>query len=167
METKNELKAVKEFNHPAEKVFSAWTEPEQLKQWWHPMNAKLTEVKNDLKEGGEIEYRFTAGEQESFSITGEYSEVKPNELLVYSWKWHLPHGEDDYKLSVHFISTEAGCRLEVVQENFEHQEQVEPHQQGWEHGLSNLASFLDGGNNSRPAGTINDHIPIVGYGSSE
>jgi uncharacterized protein YndB with AHSA1/START domain len=166
METNNELKAVKEFNHPVDKVYAAWTDAGQLRQWWKPMNAQLTEVKNDLKEGGEIEYRFNINDHDSFTITGQYSEVKPNELLVYSWNWHLPQGDEaDYKLSVKFLENESGCSLEVLQENFREQEQIAPHEQGWQQGLSDLASYLDGGSNSKPAGTIDDHIPVVDYGA--
>jgi uncharacterized protein YndB with AHSA1/START domain len=168
MKMNNELKTVKEFNHPAEKVYAAWTEPEQLKQWWQPMNAKLTQVKNDLNVGGEIEYQFSTEGEEGFNVTGTYSEVVPNERLVYSWVWQLRQNEkEDYQLSVDFASTESGCRLEVRQENFRMQEQLEPHREGWEQGLSSLASYLDRSGTSKPAGTIEDHIPVVDYGEEQ
>lgn len=167
METNNELRAVKEFNHPVETVYSAWTEPRQLKQWWQPMNATLEDVKNDIKESGEIEYRFSTKDQDDFVVTGQYSEVKPNERLVYGWNWKLPNTEEEeYQLTVHFASTDSGTKLEVIQEGFSDQEKIAPHQQGWDRGLSDLASYLDGSSNSRPAGAIDDHIPVVGYGGN-
>lgn len=168
METNHKLTTSKEFNQPAEQVYAAWTEPEQLKQWWKPMNAELKEVINELNTGGKLEYRFTDSELQEFSVDGEYVEVLPNKRLAYSWNWHIPEGEEEsYKLTVNFIRTESGSRIEVLQENFSNEAHLEPHEKGWEQGLRDLADHLNANIMKRPAGTINDHIPIVGYGSQE
>ncbi len=53
------LETSKEFSVPAEQLYEAWTEPEQLKQWWKPIGNQLKEVHNDLKKGGRVAYKFS------------------------------------------------------------------------------------------------------------
>jgi uncharacterized protein YndB with AHSA1/START domain len=166
MESNDKLTLTKEFPVPVEALFQAWTGEEQLKQWWKPMQMQLTEVKNELQEGGDIEYRFTGGAEE-LVITGKYKELRPNEKLVYSWNWQMPNAavqESEYLLTINFQGTDAGSKIEVQQENFANAEAVKPHEQGWTQALDDLASFLGTTSASRPSGTVNDHIDTVDYG---
>ena len=133
----------KEINGTVEAVFAAWTEPEQLKAWWKPMNNKLSEVVNDLKEGGKVDYQFESGK---LHISGEYSEVKPNEVLAYSWNWEFP---DDmvkngaYKLTVHFSGEGDKTTIKVLQEAAENDESLLPTEQGWSDGLEALKNYVE------------------------
>jgi uncharacterized protein YndB with AHSA1/START domain len=128
METSNaSIKIEREFSAPVETVFSAWTEPEELKQWWKPLGSQLNEVRNELKEGGEIEYIFEANGKTSLTIKGNYMEVSPKERLVYTWNWQPQEkelAESDYKLSVLFEDSGEGCRLVITQENFKSKESI-------------------------------------------
>lgn len=136
----------KDFPVSAERLFQAWTSPEELKQWWHPMGNQLTSVTNDLNPGGTVAYRFRNGDNpDEIEISGKYETVKPNEELVYSWIWHLPHqpiGNGDYKLRIRFVPQGQGSRLEVAQENFGSEEAVQPHRDGWEQNLERLKEYL-------------------------
>jgi uncharacterized protein YndB with AHSA1/START domain len=137
----------KEFAVPAERLYQAWTSPEELKRWWHPMGNELTSVTNELKEGGAVQYQFKTGEsEENIKIEGKYETVLPNQQLVYSWIWQLPHqpvGNGDYKLNIRFEPAGNGSRLRVDQENFGSEEAVRPHQEGWEKALEELAAYLE------------------------
>jgi len=147
----NRIEIEKEFDVDVESLFAAWTEPEQLKQWWHPMGESLTDVKNELEEGGAVEYYV--GEA-GLEITGTYSEVKPNERLVYSWVWNMSDegSENGYTLDISFSSTEGGSKLRVIQEGFSAPELLKPHHDGWEKGLESLASYLSSGSSSESSG---------------
>jgi uncharacterized protein YndB with AHSA1/START domain len=134
----------KQLQVPLEKLYSAWTQPEDLKQWWKPMHKQLKEVTNDLHEGGQVKYIF----DDSLEIEGTYSEVKEKQRLVYSWNWHLP--KDDvkdscYQLTVEFSGTDEASVIHVIQENFESEEGTLPHKEGWEKGLNDLEAYLKGG----------------------
>jgi len=37
---------------PREEVFDAWTDPDQIKQWWDPTGAPLADCAVDLRPGG-------------------------------------------------------------------------------------------------------------------
>src|SRR5687768_12441141 len=140
------LNVTKEFPVPVQRLFEAWVQEGDLKQWWHPMGSRLQEVRNDLNPGGELAYLFATEEGErSFTISGRYSEVREAELLVYSWNWEVPTDtiqNSSYQLTVRFTGTGGGSRLEVTQENFSDEASVQPHREGWEKALSDLQAYL-------------------------
>lgn len=147
MQTNNTFKveASKDFETPVDQLYAAWTQPEQLKKWWKPMTNSLTDVTNDLKEGGTVKYVF----QNNLTISGTYEEVKEAERLVYSWDWHF--AEDvlknaNYKLTVEFKSNGNGSSIKVLQDNFQDEEGTLPHQEGWNKGLEDLHQYLSEGN---------------------
>lgn len=157
----------KNFPVSVERLFEAWNEPEQLKQWWHPLNNHLENVKNDLKEGGTIEYEF---ENHKLHISGNYKQVSKNEKLVYSWNWeledeHLKNGE--YILSIDFIPEQNGSRLQIRQEGFSDETATKPHKEGWDQGLASLEEFLSqqasGTQNSgqQTSGSQGETIPVM------
>lgn len=143
------LSISKEFPVSPERLYQAWTNPEDLKQWWHPMGNKLVSVENDLRQGGNVRYTFNTGSSsEDIEITGTYDQVQPNKALDYSWIWQLPHqpiGNGDYKLHIRFEPAGEGSRIDVQQENFGSEEAVQPHREGWERSLDDLKSYLGQG----------------------
>ncbi|MCF0074257.1 SRPBCC domain-containing protein [Dyadobacter sp. CY261] len=154
MEEDKELNVIeieRQFDVDVETLFKAWTEAEQLKQWWHPMGESLTDVKNDLNEGGEVAYYV--GEA-GLEITGTYKEVVLNEKLVYSWVWNMSDegSESGYSLNVSFSAEGEGSKLRVIQEGFSGPEFLKPHQDGWDKGLDDLESYLSGNSKGIDAG---------------
>ncbi len=161
-----------DFSVSPDSLYQAWTDPEQLKQWWKPMGSQLTDVVNELNKGGKIEYKFQADERENLIITGEYLEVVPNEKLVYTWNWQMNDealDDSEYKLTVIFKSAENGSRLEIAQENNKDQEPLIPHKHGWEEALDHLAQHLDSQNDHSEshgaASSPSDHEGKPDYGS--
>jgi len=141
---KNVIEIERHFEVDAETLFRAWTEAEHLKQWWRPMGNSLTDVKNELKEGGAVAYYVgDAG----LEITGNYTEVVPNERLAYSWVWNMNDegSESGYTLNITFSPDGEGSKLKVVQEGFSGPEFLKPHEDGWEKGLNDLSSYLTSG----------------------
>ncbi len=147
METREaaKLDVTKEFNVPVAKLYAAWVEPDALKQWWHPMGAKLVDVTNDLRPEGKVQYVFEGNNNESFKISGHYYEVKENERLVYSWDWEVQTeslGDSQYRLVVEFSESGQGSQLHVTQENFKNEESIQPHREGWDKSLNDLQQYL-------------------------
>ncbi|MEJ7768255.1 MAG: SRPBCC family protein [Chitinophagaceae bacterium] len=153
-----------DFNCSKEKLYSAWTEPEQLKQWWKPLGKQLVEVVNDLVEGGSVSYRFN---DDSLLIDGNYEQVTNQELLVYTWNWHIkaePVNDASYKLTVNFKGDENNSSLSIRQDGFESEESIHPHQHGWEQGLDQLKQYL-GNEESAPSDEDSEthQPPVTGY----
>ncbi len=131
----------KSFSVSKEVLYKAWTEPEQLKQWWKPMDKQLVNIENDIREGGKVTYQFN----DNLQIKGEYKEVAEGEKLVYSWNWELPEEsthKGEYLLTVQFEEDGNESRLDVKQENFRNEHAIKPHQSGWDEALEDLQSYL-------------------------
>jgi len=150
MEKNNEaltLNASKDFPVAKDRLYEAWTREEDLKKWWQPGGNKLQSVEADIREGGVIRYHFTnsSGDQ-TFEISGSYKEVRPGELLSYTWNWQVPGepvGDGEHLLTVRFLDGDNGTsRLEVTQENFGTEEAIQPHRKGWDEGLESLRAHL-------------------------
>lgn len=136
------------FEVPVAQLYAAWTEEEQLKQWWKPMGATLQQMTNDVRPGGEVRYTFKADDEAApFEISGTYSEAAPGAKLVYSWNWHLADktvNDGDHTLTVAFLQEGEGSRIQVTQASpAPKDEAIKPHQQGWEEGLASLKTYLE------------------------
>ena len=68
---------------PRERVWKAWTEPAQLKQWWGPKGFKVHTCKVDLKPGGIFLYGMQAPDGSDVWGKFTYREIKAPEKLVF------------------------------------------------------------------------------------
>jgi uncharacterized protein YndB with AHSA1/START domain len=141
------IQASKSFKTPVSALYQAWTDAEQLKQWWKPMGLTLNNVENEITEGGKVTYHFSGDEGTSLTIEGSYQEVKPNERLVYTWNWQLPDEKlnSAYKLEVAFEGSAEESSISITQTEEEQQESVKPKESAWDDQLSKLAQFLESG----------------------
>ena len=57
------------FDAPRVLVFSAWTKPEHLAQWWGPDGFAVEVRTLDLRPGGELRYTMTATANEASNCT--------------------------------------------------------------------------------------------------
>lgn len=141
-ENQSSLQVSKDFSCSKEKLFNAWTQENELKQWWKPLGKQLSHVTNEMKEGGKIEYQVEDG---SLKISGEYKSAQPQQRLEYTWKWHLesePVEDTEYTLDVQFEGDESKCSISVSQQGFSNENSIEPHKQGWEQALQHLEDHL-------------------------
>jgi uncharacterized protein YndB with AHSA1/START domain len=141
MNQSQQVNVQKQFQVSKDKLYKAWTEEGQLKQWWKPMEKELLSVENDIRQGGAVVYTFS----NDLKIHGEYKEVELGKKLVYSWVWELPedsHHKGEYLLTIVFNDKDNGSELQVTQENFKSEHSIQPHQDGWEQALENLQTFL-------------------------
>jgi len=141
------IQASKSFQADVSALYKAWTEAEQLKQWWKPMGLTLSDVENEITEGGKVTYHFKGEEGTSLTIEGTYQEVQPNERLVYTWNWQLPDEKlnSSYKLEVVFEGIADRSSISITQNEEEQQESVKPKESAWDDQLSKLAQFLESG----------------------
>jgi uncharacterized protein YndB with AHSA1/START domain len=70
---------------PAERVYQALVDPEQVLKWWGQAGVyRCTEFEADVRRGGK--WRSTGiGPNGRFEVTGKYLEVSPPSLLVQTW----------------------------------------------------------------------------------
>jgi uncharacterized protein YndB with AHSA1/START domain len=73
------------FEAPVELIWQMWTQPEHFKNWYGPQGFAVPVAEMDVRVGGKHLFCMESpdGSMKMWS-TGEYSEVVPNERLVYT-----------------------------------------------------------------------------------
>lgn len=68
---------------PAERIFAALIDPEQVVKWWGTRYITSAKMESELRPGGKWTLRGTAGER-PFSIGGEYRTIEPPKRLAFT-----------------------------------------------------------------------------------
>jgi uncharacterized protein YndB with AHSA1/START domain len=82
---KDEVVIERTFEAPVELVWQMWTDPEHFKNWYGPTGFTVPVAEMDVRVGGKhlICMASPDGSMKMWT-TGEYTEVIPNERLVYT-----------------------------------------------------------------------------------
>ena len=137
------LRITRTLDVPRERVWRAWTQPEELAQWWWPERFQTT-YQVDLREGAQ--YRFRTANLPDLgvlSLTGRFLEVYPPERLVYTWQWE--NGDErPTRVSVDLEERDARTEIHLTHEGFADNQERENHVLGWTHCLDRLQTCLAG-----------------------
>jgi uncharacterized protein YndB with AHSA1/START domain len=127
---------------PVERVFEAWTRPEQLLLWWGPRPVQCNEASVDLRVGGSYRLGNLLPDGQVLFIFGEFELVEPPRRLVYSWHLEREAGvvTEASRVSVRFEPVPSGTNVVVVHERIDTEATRSDHEQGWRGCLDNLAA---------------------------
>lgn len=127
-----------------DRVYAAWTDPAQLKQWWGPEGVRTRSLTADVRVGGKYRWDLTSPEGEEMSAFGEYRVLIPGKKVVFTWKW-----DDDEMwenrtslVTVEFSLREGGTELLFNHEQLPSEESRDRHNEGWNSILDQLEKFL-------------------------
>ena len=121
---------------PVDKVWRAYTTPEDIKQWntasedWHTTQSKV-----DLREGGAFSSRMEAKDGSfGFDFAGTYTKIVPHKLIEYSF--------GDRVGVVEFVTGTKGV---TVRSTFdaEAENPIEQQRQGWQAILDSFAEHIE------------------------
>jgi uncharacterized protein YndB with AHSA1/START domain len=130
---------------PAERVFRAITDPEELMHWWgSPETYRAHAWESDLRVGGKWRVEGKSADGHPYSVYGEFIEIVPPRKLVHTWQhdWDANHPET----KVTFILEEipGGTRVTVRHEGFgPRAESCTSHANGWERVLAWLEAHVE------------------------
>lgn len=108
LQKKKDLRFERSYPASAETVWRAWTEADQLRQWWGPEKTTVPECEIDLRVGGRIYVVTEAGEGMGkyqgtrWPMDGTISRLEEHQRLVYdarSWT----EGEED-TTTIHHVN---------------------------------------------------------------
>lgn len=123
-------------NAPIARVWSAYSTPEDIKQWntasddWHTTKSSV-----ELREGGAFSSRMEAKDGSfGFDFAGTYTKIIPLQLIEYSF--------GDRTGAVEFVPTSSGV---TVRSTFdaESENPLEMQRQGWQAILNNFAKHVE------------------------
>jgi uncharacterized protein YndB with AHSA1/START domain len=107
--TDTQILITRVFEAPKHLVYRAWTTPDLIKSWWSAGRGEVTVSDVDLRVGGT--WRFVIVTDRGFEVGfhGEYRELVPNELIVYTEIFEgTPEGDSPPVLNTMTFSEQAG-----------------------------------------------------------
>jgi glutathione S-transferase len=143
-EEKTTLEIKRFVNAPRDRVYAAWTDPVQLKEWWGPKEVQTLKIVADTRVGGKYRWDLVNQEGEKMSVFGEYRELVPGKKIVFTWKW-----DDDEiwknrtsAVSVVFSDRDGGTELRLTYVQLPSEESRDRHNEGWNSVLDRLEKFF-------------------------
>lgn len=128
------------------RVFQAITDPQQVPQWWGQQGMyRITKWEGDLRLKGKWRSEGQGADGKNFHVEGEYLEINPPHLLVYSW---LPSFSNVQKTTVRWELTphEGGTLVKIIHSGFQgNVRAAKDHSQGWTRVLGWVQAFVESG----------------------
>jgi uncharacterized protein YndB with AHSA1/START domain len=124
-----------------ERVFGAWTDPEEIKAWLVPEESEMVSAEVDVRVGGDYRFAFRAPDGELVYIVGTYVEVEPPERLVFTWVFE---GVDrtDTLVTVALKESGGGTDVLLTHERLTSEASRALVEYGWPRVLARLAKLL-------------------------
>jgi uncharacterized protein YndB with AHSA1/START domain len=132
------------FPAPRERVFAAWTDPEQVVKWFGPETCRVRDAMIDLRVGGTYRFQVSSPQCGETAVYGQYREVTPPGRLVYTWKWESDpdYADRETLVTVEFIDRGGSTELRLTHENLPNTESGRNHEHGWNGCFDKLANLL-------------------------
>jgi uncharacterized protein YndB with AHSA1/START domain len=128
-------------------VFSVWTDPAQMSDWYAPSDdfgPTIGEV--DPQVGGA--YRIgmlLPGQTEPRFVSGQYCRFDAPWTLSFTWAWEpLKEGWRETQVTLEFQPSDVGTKLVLTHERFRSEPDKNDHTRGWQGCLGRLRRKLSG-----------------------
>jgi uncharacterized protein YndB with AHSA1/START domain len=113
-----------------ERVFRAWTDPDELKQWWGPKGVRCTSAEIDLEVGGKYRIANELPDGAILWISGIFEVIEKPNLLTFTWV--VENGAPNVeRVSVQFEPHELGTQVTLTHELISTAALRDQHQNGW------------------------------------
>jgi uncharacterized protein YndB with AHSA1/START domain len=81
------------FDAPREQVYRAFTDPDQISEWWGPRSTTTRVEQCELKAGGAWRFVSVNEDGSEFVFFGEFTELKEPEKVAYTFNWEGNEGQ--------------------------------------------------------------------------
>ena len=131
----------RQFKASVDAVFKAWTDAEQVSQWFAPTAGFSVKVPlMDVQAGGKYRIEMTNPDGETYIAVGEYIEVSEPSKVVFTWAWE--GGDEGMRVTLDFQACKGGTELILTHEQFPDAGSRDHHDEGWTGCLAGLEKFL-------------------------
>jgi len=144
----NELVITRMFDAPRELVYRAFTDPDQLAQWFGPVGFSVPRetVEIDVRVGGHQRFVMVSDTDpdKKSPVNATFDEVVENELLVGSEEWEgVPGQQGPYRLTMRVEFHDEGGKTRLVLRQGPYTPEIEEMaRQGWESSFTKLDALL-------------------------
>ncbi len=136
------------YDSSVDRLFRAWTEPEQLIKWFGREPNSLASVEIDLFVGGRVCFEFKSDQRKRSAIEGRYLRIEENRLLEFSWTHILESEEEgivasgESTVTIQFEPLGDRTRLTLTHQGIVESGVREGVGTGWSQSLSRLMKVL-------------------------
>lgn len=156
--TRNQVRLERTYAAPRDVVFKAWTDPDQIAEWWGPdgFDVPREKIEVDLRVGGAFKLTMVLRSEQiaqgmgvavgtEFPDRSEIVELEESSLLVLRSAPQPHHGIPDAILTrIAFTDVDGGTRVEIV--SGPHTDAMAPNAElGWSQQLDKLERLLANG----------------------
>jgi uncharacterized protein YndB with AHSA1/START domain len=141
------------FRAPRERVFNAWTKPEQMLRWRSPEGWQVLEARSDPRKGGEhrVVVRGTppprSPDDKPVEVTGSshgvYLDFEPYTLVRFTWNADWSPGEESVVTVRLSDAEDGGTLMDFVHDKFLTPQSAAGHDQGWNSAFNRLVPLLE------------------------
>ncbi len=138
------LEMTRYFAHSPQRVFDAWTRPEQVQQWWGCAQTRNVTSTIDLRVGGQYCHSMDIEGAGRYEYTSTIEELVVPERLVYTMQMGQdPDHSVSARVTIEFIEEGPGTLLRMVQDGLPAREMCEMVSKGSSESLDKLEAFLE------------------------
>lgn len=137
------LRLTRVINADRDTVFKAFTEPEQLTQWFAPEGMTVGVAKVDLRVGGAFHIRMDSAEGKHHNAKGVYKEIDSPAKLSFTWRWQeSDHDTGETLITVELKDKGGSTEVVFIHELFPDAKAAEDHTKGWTSALNRLEGLF-------------------------
>jgi uncharacterized protein YndB with AHSA1/START domain len=85
--TDREIHVERVFDAPRDRVFSVYTDPKLIPEWWGPRDSTTVVDQMDVRNGGSWRFIMRNSDGSESGFRGTYREVTPPERIVQTFEW--------------------------------------------------------------------------------
>ncbi|MGH8093536.1 MAG: SRPBCC family protein [Chthoniobacterales bacterium] len=141
---KHSLEIKRFIKAPRDRVYAAWTDPAEMKEWFGPENCQTRSLTAEARVGGKFHWDVINPEGEEMTVRGEYRELQPGRRIVFTWQWQDDEDWEDQTsvVTVELEDAEGGTELRLRHAQLPNESSCQGHTRGWSSALNRLEKMF-------------------------
>lgn len=140
----HKLEVTRTVNAPIEKVFKAFIDPEEMKQWYVHRGLTIPEAETEVKIGGKYTVTMVEPNNEVHTAIGKFKEIDEPHKLVYSWNWKEYKMDVDSEITVLFEKIEdSKTKITLIHDFLPSEQSVKDHSEGWTMIMDHVVEYFN------------------------
>jgi uncharacterized protein YndB with AHSA1/START domain len=124
-------------------VFAAFSDSNQLAEWWGPRGFTVPSLEFDPRVGELFRIEMQPPEGDRFHLAGEFREVDPPARLAFTFAWDPPDPDDlETLVALSFRGLGESTEVNLTQGPFTSEARRTLHRDGWTDSLDKLERLV-------------------------
>jgi uncharacterized protein YndB with AHSA1/START domain len=124
-------------------AFAAFSDPNQLAEWWGPRGFTVPSLEFDPRVGERFRIEMQPPEGDRFHLAGEFREVDPPARLAFTFVWDPPDPDDlETLVALSFRDLGESTEVNLTQGPFTTEARRTLHRDGWTDSLDKLERLV-------------------------